>query len=297
MKFSIGIPCYNEAANIEKLLDRLLMFDSSGYALEEVLVIASGCTDGTPDIVSKKMKADPRIRLLVQEHREGKASAINLFLSSSVSPVLVMLSGDILPRSGALEEMLKAFDDPKTGVAAGQIIPLNDPGNFIGYYVGLFWRLHHRLALNGFKAGEAVAFRKVIEGIPVDTATDETWIVMQVLGKGLKSRYVPGAVFYNRGPQNLADFFKVRRRHLIGYHHMKKLRPDWQLPDTMDNLKVLALLKDELSWSPRRLIFLAGAVSLEALARLLAWVDFHVLNRNPFIWPMASSTKQIEDHS
>lgn len=297
MKFSIGIPCYNEAANIEKLLDRLLMFASSGYILEEIIVIASGCTDGTPDIVRSKMRSDPRIRLLVQEKREGKASAVNLFISSSLSPILVMLSGDILPRTGALEEILKAFNDPKTGVAAGQIVPLNDPGDFIGYYVGLFWRLHHRLALNGFKAGEVVAFRKVITEIPVNTATDETWIVMQVLGQGFISRYVPEAVFYNRGPENLADFFKVRRRHLIGYHHMKKLRPEWELPDTMNNLKVLVLLKDELSWSPRRMAFLAGAVSLEALARVLAWVDFHVLRLNPFIWPMAVSTKQVEERS
>lgn len=295
MKLSIGIPCYNEAANIEKLLDRLLVFDSPGYELEEVLVIASGCIDGTPGIVRNKMKDDPRIRLLVQDAREGKASAVNLFILNSCSPILVMLSGDILPRSGALEEMSKAFDDPKTGVAAGQIIPLNDQRDFIGYYVGLFWRLHHRLALNGFKAGEAVAFRKVIEGIPVDTATDETWIVMQVLDKGFKSRYVPGAVFYNRGPENLADFFKVRRRHLIGYHHMRRLKPDWQLPDTMNNFKVLALLKDELSWSPRRFLYLTGAVCLEALARLLAWFDFYILKRNPFIWPMAVSTKQIGD--
>jgi len=295
MKISVGIPCYNEAANISKLLDRLLLFETPGYELEEVMVIASGCTDDTPGIVRSRIKKDPRIRLLVQDKREGKASAVNLFISRSSSSLLVLLSGDILPGSGALEVLIKAFDEPGIGVAAGQIVPLNDPGNFIGYYVGLFWRLHHRLALNSFKAGEAVAFRKVIEGIPVNTATDETWIVMQVLEKGLISRYVPGAVFYNRGPQNLADFFKVRRRHLIGYHHMKKLRPDWQLPDTMDNLKVLALLKDELSWAPRRLIYLIGAVCLEALARLLAWVDFHVLNRNPFIWPMASSTKQIED--
>lgn len=296
MKFSIGIPCYNEAANIEKLLDRLLMFDSPDYSLEEVIVIASGCSDGTPDLVRNKIKTDPRIRLLVQEKREGKASAVNLFIKSSVSPILVMLSGDILPRPDALQGILNAFEDPKTGVVSGQIIPLNDPGDFIGYYVGLFWRLHHRLALKGFKAGEAVAFRKVIEGIPVDTATDETWIVMQILEKGFKGRYVPEAVFSNRGPENLADFFKVRRRHLIGYHHMKRLKPGWQLPDTMNNLKVLALLKDELSCSPKRLAYLTGAIILEALARMLAWMDFYVFKRNPFIWPMASSTKQIEDH-
>ncbi|MDO9069118.1 MAG: glycosyltransferase, partial [Deltaproteobacteria bacterium] len=66
MKISIGIPCYNEAANIEKLLDRLLMFDANGYSLEEVIVIASGCTDDTTGLVLNKVKTDARIILLVQ---------------------------------------------------------------------------------------------------------------------------------------------------------------------------------------------------------------------------------------
>jgi biofilm PGA synthesis N-glycosyltransferase PgaC len=294
MNFSIGIPCYNEAANIAKLLDRLLLFKDGAYILDEIIVVASGCTDGTENIVRGYTNRESRVRLLVQQSREGKAAAVNLFIKESHSEILLLMSGDILPDEGALAELLGTFDDSQTGVAAGQIIPLNRKDDFIGYYVRLFWRLHHRIALQGFKAGEAVAFRKVIDNIPADTATDETWIVMQVLDKGFSSRYIPQAVFRNRGPENLRDFFKVRRRHLIGYHHMRRLKPVWKLPETMDNLKVLALLKDEFRGSPRQMLFLVGSVAMEAMARLLAWVDFHLLKRNPFIWPTASSTKRLE---
>jgi glycosyltransferase involved in cell wall biosynthesis len=295
MNFSIGIPCFNEAANIAKLLDRLLLFNGRDYRLEEILVIASGCTDGTCGIVQGYAAKDPRVRLMIQQQREGKASAVNLFIKESRSDILVLMSGDVLPEEGALAELMNAFDDNKIGVAAGQIVPLNRKNDFIGYYVRLFWRLHHKIALDSFKAGEVVAFRKVFAAIPPDTATDETWVVMQVLDKGFGSRYVPQAVFLNRGPENLNDFFKVRRRHLIGYHHMRRLKPDWKLPETMDNLKVLLLLKGEMSWNFHRMMFLTGSVVMEATARLLAWIDFNIFRRNPFIWPTADSTKRLED--
>jgi glycosyltransferase involved in cell wall biosynthesis len=294
MKYSVGIAAYNEAANIGRLLDRLLLYPDNGSGLSEIIVVASGCTDGTNEIVRNYLERDRRVKLINEARRHGKAAAVNLFISSSSSDILVLMSADILPDDGALSCLIEPFAEKTVGVTSGRIIPGNDRRSFMGFYVNLFWSLHHRIASQSFKAGEVVAFRRVIEGIPDDTATDETWIVHQVVERGYFPKYVPGAVFRNRGPDNIKDFLKVRRRHIIGYHHMLKLRPDWNLPDTMNNMVVLSLLKDEIPADMKNLVYLIGSMLLEILARVLAWYDFYLAKRNPFIWETADSTKSPE---
>ena len=59
-------------------------------------MIASGCTDGTEAIVKSFAMRDPRIRLLVQARREGKASAVNYFLSEAKEKILLVCSADIV---------------------------------------------------------------------------------------------------------------------------------------------------------------------------------------------------------
>jgi len=51
IKVSIGIMAYNEEANIGRLLARLLEQRTQKVKIEKILVVASGCTDRTEDIV------------------------------------------------------------------------------------------------------------------------------------------------------------------------------------------------------------------------------------------------------
>ena len=71
---------HNEEANIGRLLERLQQQRLDQVEIAEIIVVASGCTDGTEAIVQAAAAADARISLLVQPQREGKASAMNLFL-------------------------------------------------------------------------------------------------------------------------------------------------------------------------------------------------------------------------
>src|SRR5215469_11970125 len=85
---SIGIMAYNEEANIARTLQSVLEQTGPSIRIDEVIVVASGCTDRTVPIVSEMALQEPRIRLCIQEKREGKASAINLFLKEATSPVV-----------------------------------------------------------------------------------------------------------------------------------------------------------------------------------------------------------------
>ncbi|HEY6543141.1 MAG TPA: glycosyltransferase family 2 protein, partial [Ktedonobacteraceae bacterium] len=86
---SIGIMAYNEEANIASTISAVLAQTGPSIVINEVIVVASGCTDRTVPIVKELAEQEARVRLFVQERREGKASAINLFLKQAISPVVV----------------------------------------------------------------------------------------------------------------------------------------------------------------------------------------------------------------
>ncbi len=139
---SVGIMAHNEEANIGRAIQAVLQQQGPSMRIEEVIVVASGCTDRTVPIVAEIALQEPRVRLCMQEKREGKASAINLFLKQAISPVVVLLGADVLPEDSALEYLCAPFKDPKIGMVGGRPIPVNDPATFMGYAVHLLWRLH-----------------------------------------------------------------------------------------------------------------------------------------------------------
>lgn len=103
---SIGITAYNEAANIGNLLEHILEQRLETVAVQEIIVVASGCTDQTEAIVQKFMGRDGRIRLLSQPRREGKASAMNLFIREAANDVMILCSADLQPEATAVEHLV-----------------------------------------------------------------------------------------------------------------------------------------------------------------------------------------------
>ena len=77
---SVLVPAYNEARNISRLLRGLSDQKVSCANISEIVVVASGCTDQTHERVLDAAREDSRIRLIVQDVRMGKVSAINAFL-------------------------------------------------------------------------------------------------------------------------------------------------------------------------------------------------------------------------
>ena len=170
---SVGIMAYNEEANIERTLRAILDQQSLTTRIEEVIVVASGCTDHTVPLVDTIARQEPKVSLYVQEKREGKASAINLFLNQATSQVVVLLGADVIPEASALENLCAPFKDPTIGMVGGRPVPVNDPSTFMGHAIHLLWRLHDRVARVSPKLGEIIAFRNVISGIPTNSAVDE----------------------------------------------------------------------------------------------------------------------------
>jgi biofilm PGA synthesis N-glycosyltransferase PgaC len=291
VQFSMGITAHNEEANIGKLLDSVLRQEFHTAILMEIIVVISGCTDNTEEVVREYMAVDGRIHLFVQEEREGKASAMNLFLEEAEEEVLILSSADLQPVSGALEFLVAPFTDPELGLTACRPEPVNDPGTFMGFAAHLLWDLHHQMNLHGFKAGEMIAFRKVFKRIPQYTAVDEASVEPLIRGQGYRVQYVPAAVVYNKGPETASDFLRQRRRIYAGHLELQQILG--YSVSSMSGLTVLSLLLRNLDWRPKHFIWTWGVVALEMTGRFLGWIDFK-RQREHTVWEIATTTKELE---
>ncbi|PJC38684.1 hypothetical protein CO044_03670, partial [Candidatus Peregrinibacteria bacterium CG_4_9_14_0_2_um_filter_38_9] len=148
----------------------------------------------TVPIAKEFAKKDSRIKVLVQEKREGKASAINLFLKSAKNDILVIESGDTIPEKDTLENLVKPFSDNGIGMSGARPMPVNDTRTFMGFVVNLLWGIHHQISLRNPKMGEMIAFRNIFQSIPKDTAVDEASIEVILKNKGYKLCYCPEAI-------------------------------------------------------------------------------------------------------
>lgn len=292
---SIGIMAYNEEANIGRLLKALLAQETKTVAIDEIIVVASGCTDGTEEIVQKFAAENPRVQLLRQARREGKASAVNLLMRSTFSEVVVLQSADTLPLPDTIENLVRVMADPQVGMVGGHPVPTNDATTFMGYGVQLLWELHHLVSLRSPKMGELIAFRNVFRQIPYESAVDEASIEPLIIGQGLRLKYAPDAIVRNKGPETLRDFFKQRRRIFAGHLFVKDTLG--YRVSTMSGLRILRLYLKNLRWDRRYFVWGAAIATFEIVARLLAMFDYGVLKRKPYIWSISETTKDLAEVS
>lgn len=287
---SIGIMAYNEGANIGQLLKRLVEQRSLTGVIREIVVVASGCTDNTESVVREIAVREPRVRLLTQSCREGKASAINLFLGHTNSEILVLVGADTLPAPDAIQHLIEPFANPEVGMTGGRPIPVNDPRTFMGFAAHLLWELHHYVALKSPKLGELTSFRRVFRRIPIESAVDEANMEGLVFGQGYRLVYVPEAVVLNRGPKTIKDFIRQRRRVYAGHLRMhRQLR--YQVA-TASVRHILPALAQAWQWNWRFVLWTPLVIMLEAYGRLLGWFDLNVSRRDHAIWEIAATTKE-----
>ena len=288
---SMGIMAHNEEGNIGQLLDILISQRLKKVSLTEIVVVASGCTDNTEAIVLDRARRDPRIRLLTQEKRAGKAVAINEYLPKAQERIIVLCSADLLPELDALERLVSPFADAEIGMTTSHPVPVNDARRFMGFAAHMLWGLHHTINLTSFKSGEMIAFRKIFERIPYHTAVDEASIEPVVRGQGYGVQYVANAIVRNKGPETVNDFLRQRRRIYAG--HLAVRDTLGYTVSTMSGLKIFGVMLRNLDWRPRQFAWTWSIVALEVYGRLLGLRDYKK-RRNHAVWEIATSTKRLE---
>lgn len=288
----MGICAYNEAQIIERSIRSVYSQKLSSVSVKEVLVVSSGSTDGTDDIVKGLQAEFPTLRLYRQEKREGKNSAINCYLDNKSCDLVVMLNADnAFGTEDSLEKLVEPFADPKVGITGGHPVPTNGTDTKIGFAVNLMWCVHHQLALEYPKIGELIAFRDIGTRLPTDMQSDEDLIRMKLEDAGYICVYVPDSIVLNRGPETEEDFIKQRVRVNIGECVMQK-KYGYSIPTWNKRYLLKAALAcfKELGFHPLKMLYVAR---LEGKCRRIAREHVEEGGDNMSVWEMVGSTKKL----
>ena len=301
----MGICAFNEEQNIGLLLQNLLTKQGLGSD-SEIIVVCSGCTDSTPAIVRQFSEKDARVKLIMEQERLGKASAINRILEKYSGELVFLIPADVLPASSALPLMTRRIsEDAKIGVVGGSPVPVNVEAGFCGYLSHLMWRLHNNtlrylndLSLSNHASGELMVLRQgIVDRIPSDVVNDDAYIAVTAALKGSLVKYCDEAKVYIKAPTSIADYIRQRRRVIFGHLRVKRLTKKY--PKTIENMliqdptKSLHVLKEEIRERPKDALKLIVVILIEGVVNALAFIDI-VFKKQHTVWAIAESTKKLQ---
>ena len=111
LQMTVVIPTFNEAGNVELLLDRI------GLALAgiewEAMFVDDGSKDGTPELIEQLSRQDRRVRLIRRIGRRGLSSAVVEGALASTAPVIAVIDADLQHDETILPQLYRAIAEGK----------------------------------------------------------------------------------------------------------------------------------------------------------------------------------------
>ncbi len=245
LTFTVGIPAFNESANIGKLLQQLLdQKFSKGILLSEIVVISDGSIDNTVNI-SRKIK-DRRVKVIEYKNRSGKNTRLNFLYQNFKGSVLVLLDADIkLDNDKVINTLVLPFlKEKKLGAVGGNAQPiaaktLTEKGinNFV--YALTIMKDQIKQGHNVYSArGPILAISKKLARrviLPLDVP-DDRFIYLYAIKLGFKFQYVKEAKAWYKSPQNISDQlnqgmrFRVDKENLYKYFRKRFIQKQYYIP-------------------------------------------------------------------
>jgi len=298
-KLSIGICAHNEEANIQQVIYKVLE-QTKTLGDYEVVVVASGCTDRTVQIVKDVAEKESGISLIVEKERNGKASALNLLFQNLHGEVYVQVDADAIPAPGAINILLERLEDSRLGAASAMPI-LTNSRSAAAKINETLWSLHNltQLVLNqegrtGHLSGQLFAIRRSLcDTIPKNVVNDDAFLALRSTEKGYKIVFEPRATVFVNPADTFRDLLIQRKRIVYGHLMLRRLtgrRPRiFETCTAKEKMHILSI------WVRRRTNELPSLIvlaSLELIAHLLARSDLRNCGNSHISWTMATTTKR-----
>jgi dolichol-phosphate mannosyltransferase len=196
----VVIPTYNEAANIEPVVDRL----RAAVPDLDVLVVDDGSPDGTGEIADKIAARDPQVQVL---HREVKAGLGAAYLAGFAwglergYDVLVEMDADGSHLPEQLPSLLAALPEADLVLGArwvpgGRVVNWPRRRELLSRGGNLYARLALGLPVHDATGGFRVFRRETLEGIDLGSVTSQGYcfqvdLARRVIARGYRVVEVP----------------------------------------------------------------------------------------------------------
>lgn len=294
---SVGIPAYNEEANIWHLLDSLLCQKlRQNIKLQEIIVISDGSMDKTVELV-RSIK-DRRIKIFEHSKRSGLYKTQNEIVNLARSDILVILDADVLPHSN---RFLEAIIDPivkdhQVGLVGAETTSAHPRG-----FIEQIFADSHELKKDIYKKinrgqnlylchGRARAFsRNFFSQIrwPKDCPED-AFSYLLCIQKGFKFIFTPKAKVIFRSPSVVSEHAEKSNRFISGKKQIAIHFPP-QLLKSQYHIPFPLVLKSIGKFLFKTPITTIGYLLILLYIRLFK----HQLQSHYSMWGIASTSKRI----
>ncbi len=169
MKAIVIIPTYNEAENIDPIIDKVLAQDKD----INLLIIDDNSPDGTGDIVSKIADNSDRVTLIRRKAKLGLGSAYIIgfrYALDNAYDAIIEMDGDFSHNPDNLPDMLKSLEDADAVVGSRYVNGVSVvywPFRrlLLSYLASLYVRIITGMKIKDPTAGFICYSRKALQGI------------------------------------------------------------------------------------------------------------------------------------
>ncbi len=114
-RISVVIPCYNERATLEQLLDRVR---GTGVPDVEIVLVDDCSTDGTRELLREKL--EPRIdQVIYHERNQGKGAALRTGFAAARGDIVLVQDADLEYDPREYPKLLQPILDGQADVVFG----------------------------------------------------------------------------------------------------------------------------------------------------------------------------------
>lgn len=222
---SILVPCYNEEKVISKRIKNLLNlnYPKSKY---EILIIDSGSEDRTIETIEKFVRSSdsfqPNLKLIKEDQRRGKASAINLGKDHAVGDVILITDANSIFHEDVLMEIVPHFKDQENGAVSGRYF-VSNPNNTFSGSEAFYWEIENITMLGESSIdsistviGSISAWRKELMNFRLTAISEDLDMTIQIISNRYKVKYEPQAKVYEFSAITKEDQIRQRKRTSIG---------------------------------------------------------------------------------
>jgi len=222
---SVLVATYNEEKVIAKRIENLFTLDYPKNKYE-VLVVDSGSTDRTTEIVEKFIgqsnQSQPDLKLIKEDTRRGKASAINLGKEQAKGEIVLIADANSIFDENVLWEMMPHFKNPEIGAVSGRYF-ISNPNKILSSSEAFYWEIEHIMMLGesyldsiSTVIGTISAWRKELMNFRPTTISEDLDMTIQTRRNGYKVKYEPDAMVYEPSATIPVDQIKQRKRTSTG---------------------------------------------------------------------------------
>lgn len=231
---TIGIPAYNEEANIQRLLKSLVRQIGETVSIEEIFVISDGSKDKT--VEKAKDIDDPRIKIFDDKLRTGKPIRVNQMITSFNNDVLVVIDADcVIDKDSFIEYLCKPFkQNPDLALVSSHVEPISAK-SFLESAINNYRKSREIVkkdfnfcnTIYGMHRGFALSSKFAKKNLlPKNILNDDSYFYLKGFSLNYEIMHAEKAIIKYQSPKTLSDQIAQSKRHLVGggqlYHYFDK---------------------------------------------------------------------------